>query len=351
MKTKVLSIILMVVFVLLGCGNDTVKEGAVNGTVGAEVSAEAAAEFPKSTTAQTGNEAMKPKETKIPETDIVTERVKEKLTAEGEGEVPQTTQKPTEAGKTGTTEKPIVTEGVSSVKQPTVTKKPETQTICSSQPTDSEADKDLNSPSPGTSEPMPHTCTWNGGSITTEATCSSEGVKTYICTGCGNTRTESVAKASHTYVTENIPATCVEAGKTKIYCSICGEVQSETSSGVPTGHNFVKEVAWGSSEPTCTTGGYYNLVCSDCGAFGGEGIDPALGHTPVSREISHGDCVTNTIVVTECSVCGWEISREAYYEDDHDWITGTSDPVWDDTIGDFITHEIIYCSRCGMRKE
>ena len=39
-----------------------------------------------------------------------------------------------------------------------------------------------------------HTHSWNGGAVTTEATAVSEGVKTFTCTGCGQTRTEQIAK-------------------------------------------------------------------------------------------------------------------------------------------------------------
>lgn len=40
---------------------------------------------------------------------------------------------------------------------------------------------------------------WDGGEITSPATCLSEGVKTYTCTDCKKTRTETVAIANHSY--------------------------------------------------------------------------------------------------------------------------------------------------------
>lgn len=39
---------------------------------------------------------------------------------------------------------------------------------------------------------------------------------------------------------------------------------------------------------------------------------------------------------------------ESHFEDDHDWITGISDPVWDEESHSFITFETTYCSRCGV---
>ena len=194
----------------------------------------------------------------------------------------------------------------------------------------------------------PHTCTWDGGSVTAAATCTSEGVKTYTCTGCGKTRTESIAKTSHNYVTETKAATCTEAGSTKTYCSICGDVQSETAGGSPTGHNFVK--SYWPSEPTCTTSGYYNLVCANCGANGGDGTDPALPHTPVSRETVHATyCDEHGIIVTECSVCGMELDRQGYDGTEHEWVTGTYQE-FDPVTHQVVTKENTVCSRCGAQQ-
>ena len=41
--------------------------------------------------------------------------------------------------------------------------------------------------------------TWNDGVITTQPTTTAEGVKTYTCTGCGGTKTESVPKVVNTF--------------------------------------------------------------------------------------------------------------------------------------------------------
>lgn len=40
---------------------------------------------------------------------------------------------------------------------------------------------------------------WNDGVITTPATCTSRGVKTYTCTDCGQTKTQSVPESSHIF--------------------------------------------------------------------------------------------------------------------------------------------------------
>lgn len=47
--------------------------------------------------------------------------------------------------------------------------------------------------------PPAHTHTWNDGVVTTPATCTAAGVKTYTCTVCGATKTEEIPAAGHKY--------------------------------------------------------------------------------------------------------------------------------------------------------
>lgn len=192
-----------------------------------------------------------------------------------------------------------------------------------------------------------HSCTWDGGSVTTSATCSGDGVKTYTCTGCGKTKTETIPKTSHNYVTETTPATCTEGGKTKTYCSICGNVQSETSNGAPTGHNFVK--SYWPSAPTCSTSGHYYLKCSACGASGGEGDDPRLPHTPMTVELCHGNCRDYTVTETTCRICGAPLGKESHNEpNDHNYVEVTEEIRNMDTL-EMETITYTRCSRCGLR--
>lgn len=45
--------------------------------------------------------------------------------------------------------------------------------------------------------PAQHTHTWNDGVVTTPATCTAAGVKTYTCTVCGATKTEAIEALGH----------------------------------------------------------------------------------------------------------------------------------------------------------
>ena len=68
---------------------------------------------------------------------------------------------------------------------------------------------------------------WNNGKITTEATCTKDGVKTYTCTGCGETKTESISATGHAYEEAITPATMEKDGSVVERCKKCDDVRSE----------------------------------------------------------------------------------------------------------------------------
>lgn len=80
---------------------------------------------------------------------------------------------------------------------------------------------------------------WDEGKVTTEATCTEDGVKTYTCTKCDATKTEVIEAAGHKEVTiEGTPATCTEDGLTDgVKCSVCGEVIKAQEVIEATGHH------------------------------------------------------------------------------------------------------------------
>ena len=58
-----------------------------------------------------------------------------------------------------------------------------------------------------------------------EPTCTENGVKTYVCKGCGDTYTETIKAKGHSYVTTITPATMKSNGRKISKCSICNNVQ------------------------------------------------------------------------------------------------------------------------------
>ena len=64
---------------------------------------------------------------------------------------------------------------------------------------------------------------WNDGVITTAASCTSKGVKTYTCTRCETQKTEDIAALGHSYSAVVTAPTCTAQGYTSYTCSRCGD--------------------------------------------------------------------------------------------------------------------------------
>ena len=73
-------------------------------------------------------------------------------------------------------------------------------------------------------DPVEHTHLWGGGIVTTAATCTTPGVKTFTCIECGETKTKTIKATGHEAVTdEAVAATFTKKGKTAgSHCAKCG---------------------------------------------------------------------------------------------------------------------------------
>lgn len=120
-----------------------------------------------------------------------------------------------------------------------------------------------------------HVHSWDNGEVTNPATCTQDGVKTYTCTGCQETKTESIAALGHTPVTDAaVEPTCTETGLTQgSHCSACHEVIVAQKVVSATGHNYV------------------DGVCTVCGAEDPNAAAPGQSGTLGSRvtEIESGN--------------------------------------------------------------
>lgn len=118
-----------------------------------------------------------------------------------------------------------------------------------------------------------HECTWDEGKVTLEPTCTEAGEMTYTCTGCGATRTESIAALGHEWndgetTTE---ATCEKEGVKTFTCTVCKATRIETIEKVA--HNLGED-----------------YKCSMCGNY----FYPSLAefNSKVTLENSKGVVVT-----------------------------------------------------------
>ena len=101
--------------------------------------------------------------------------------------------------------------------------------------------------------------------VTKQPTTTEEGVRTYTCTRCNSSCTESIAKLPEEQHTHNYTgsitkeATCTEAGVRTYTCS-CGDSYTEN---IPaTGHSYVSKVT---KAATTTEEGIMTYTCSKCG--------------------------------------------------------------------------------------
>ena len=148
--------------------------------------------------------------------------------------------------------------------------------------------------------------TWDNGTVTTEPTETTPGVRTFTCAVCGATRTETIpATGEHTFVfTKNVAPTCTTEGYDLYTCSGCGATEKRNPKPA-LGHKWDNGKV--TTEPTETTPGVRTYTCTVCGQTRTETIPATGAHTHV------WDNGTVTIAPTEttpgvrtytCTVCG-----------------------------------------------
>ena len=153
------------------------------------------------------------------------------------------------------------------------------------------------------------------GKITTPASCNSNGIKTYTCTICNDTKTETISKLEHTpkaAVKENeIAATCEKDGSYDevVYCSVCNAELSRNKKTIPAlGHKAKSAVKENEVSVTCTSNGSYDDVvyCSVCNAeiSRTKKTITALGHNYVEGTCTRCGNVLPALSVTASGFTG-----------------------------------------------
>ncbi|MEE1245538.1 MAG: cohesin domain-containing protein [Acutalibacteraceae bacterium] len=187
--------------------------------------------------------------------------------------------------------------------------------------------------------------TWNGGSVTKTATCKETGVKTYTCTACNATKTETIAKTnSHNWSGYKVTKepTCTAAGTQTRTCSVCGETESQS---VPaTGHSYGD---WATTkEPTCKEKGVETRKCSKCSATETKDI-AALGHKFSNPTVTKQPTCTETGIESgKCTRCGTETTN-TLKATGHNFGSWKNDK--DATCTEGGTQKRI-CSKCGAEE-
>ena len=190
---------------------------------------------------------------------------------------------------------------------------------------------------------------WDAGKVTTKATCTEEGEKTFTCSICGDEKTEKVSATGHQHTeirnkkestckeegysgdtwckdcgkkilsgqaiakTEDHSwnqgeitkePTCKEEGEKTFTCTICGNTKTEKVSTTDHQHMEIRN----QKNPTCKEAGYSgDTYCTDCGVkiFSGQTIAKTKNHN------WDGGVITTEPTCTErgektftCTICG-----------------------------------------------
>ena len=185
---------------------------------------------------------------------------------------------------------------------------------------------------------------WDNGKVTKEPTETETGIRTYTCTLCGETKTETIPKLTHEHSYKDVVTapTCTEKGYTTHTCA-CGDSYVDTYVDA-LGH------AWDNGkvtkEPTETETGVKAFTCTRCGETKAEVI-PALSHEHSYKDVVTAPTCTEKGYTTHTCACG-DSYVDTYVDAlGHAWDSGkvTKEPTETETGVKTFT-----CTRCGETK-
>ena len=193
---------------------------------------------------------------------------------------------------------------------------------------------------------------WDAGKVTTKATCTEEGEKTFTCSICGDEKTEKVSATGHqhTEIRNKKEATCKETGYSgDTWCKDCGKkILSGQTIAKTENHSW--DAGKVTTKATCTEEGEKTFTCSICGDEKTEKVS-ATGHQHTEiRNKKEATCKeTGYSGDTWCKDCGKKIlSGQAIAKtEDHSWNQGeiTKEPTCKEKGEKTFT-----CSICGNTK-
>ncbi len=151
-------------------------------------------------------------------------------------------------------------------------------------------------------EKKPHE--FNRSEVTTDPTCITEGVRTYYCDKCGETKTEPVDKLDY-HKPETVPSvepTCTSLGKTAgSRCSVCGLVIVAQEDIEMNPHEFNSSEV--TTAPRCDAEGVRTYYCDNCNETKTETL-AMIDHDYEERVTFEGICIWPKQIEKTCKMCG-----------------------------------------------
>ena len=187
---------------------------------------------------------------------------------------------------------------------------------------------------------------WDDGKVTEKATCKKEGIKTYTCKNCGETKTESIPKTEHLWNDGEVTkeATCAEEGVKTYTCSICKDTKAEV---IPKKEHSFDEGKI-QKEATCTEDGLKIYTCKACGETKEE-VLKATGHQHTElRNEKKATCTEEGYTGdTYCTDCGELIKKGSATEKaNHNWEVTSEEKATCEKDGS----KTFACTECGETK-
>ena len=193
--------------------------------------------------------------------------------------------------------------------------------------------------------------TWDAGVITTPASCTEKGIKTYTCTSCGGTKTNELPSTGHKQkeVRNKKAATCMQSGYTgDTYCKDCGKKLSSGKAIAKLAHKWDAGVI--TQEATCTEAGIRTYMCTVCESTKIEEI-PANGHgETVTKFAKEATCKMEGYTGDlYCMDCGELLEEGSVIEKlPHQWDAGKITKKATTTTTGIRTYT---CTKCGATKK
>ena len=174
---------------------------------------------------------------------------------------------------------------------------------------------------------------WDAGKVTTKATYTEEGEKTFTCSICGDKKTEKVSATGHqhTEIRNKKEATCKETGYSgDTWCKDCGKkILSGQAIAKTEDHSWNQgEIT---KEPTCKEKGEKTFTCSICGNTKTEKVSTTDHQHMEIRNQKNPTCKeAGYSGDTYCADCGVKISsgKTIAKTKNHNWDGGviTTEP-------------------------